>query len=179
MILDMQKTYTNYLNQTKNDDRHCIKIWQRALELQQDLYSRNKERKLAITLVQEQAKKLQQYKKIIHILPKVISVKTNSHPHYVQKSMHLYYLIFIYTFFLQAITPRCRKQVPIESTDIGVEKSFFRFKKFTKLLHNQPIFIDGKVNLSINNYLKCEENSKFTQIITLPTEVNLFIQRIT
>lgn len=65
MILDMRKTYTEYLEQDNETDNQYDKIQIQVLELEQDLYISNKERKQAVTLFQEQIKKLKYYEKII------------------------------------------------------------------------------------------------------------------
>ncbi len=44
MILDMQKTYTEYLDQANKADNKRDKIRTRALGLEQELYISNKER---------------------------------------------------------------------------------------------------------------------------------------
>ena len=68
MILDMQKIYTKYLDQaTKVKDQHD-QIRTHVLGLEQDFHISDKEREQAVTLLQEQAKKLKQYKKMIDTL---------------------------------------------------------------------------------------------------------------
>ena len=64
----MQKIYTKYLNQANKADNQYDKIWVRALGLEQNLHVSNEERKQAVTHLQEQAKKLKRYKKMIDTL---------------------------------------------------------------------------------------------------------------
>lgn len=58
MILDIQKTYIEYLNQTKIGDSSCDKIRMHALKLEQYLHINNKEREQNIILLQKQAENL-------------------------------------------------------------------------------------------------------------------------
>ena len=68
MILDIRKTYTEYLDQANEADNQRNQIRTHALGLEQDLHISNKEREQAVTLLQEQAKKLKRYKKMIDTL---------------------------------------------------------------------------------------------------------------
>ena len=68
MILDMRKTYTEYLNQANEADDQHNQFRTHALRLEQDLHINNEEREQAVMLLQEQAKKLQRYEKIIDTL---------------------------------------------------------------------------------------------------------------
>ncbi len=53
MILDIQKTYTEYLEQANKADKQNDKIRIQALRFEQDFHINNEERKQAITLLQE------------------------------------------------------------------------------------------------------------------------------
>ena len=60
MILDMRKTYTEYLDQANEADNQRNQIRMRALGLEQDLHISNEEREQAVMLLQKQANKLKQ-----------------------------------------------------------------------------------------------------------------------
>ncbi len=61
MILNIRKTYTEYLNQVNEAGKQHDAIRICILGLEQDLHISNVEREEAVTLLQEQAKKLKQY----------------------------------------------------------------------------------------------------------------------
>ena len=77
MILDMRIIYTKYLNQANNANKKCKQICTIALELEQKRQINNNKKNEAITLLETQVGKSNQYKKIINILQNFLLAKKN------------------------------------------------------------------------------------------------------
>ena len=75
MILDMRNIYTEYLNQANHANEQCKEIRIIALGLEQELQISNNERQEAITLLEAQVAKSNQYKKIIDTLQNSLLAK--------------------------------------------------------------------------------------------------------
>ena len=75
MILDMRNIYIKYLNQANHADKQCKEIQTIALGLEQELQISNNERQEAITLLEAQVAKSNQYKKIIDTLQNSLLAK--------------------------------------------------------------------------------------------------------
>ena len=77
MILDMRNIYTKYLNQANHADKQCKKIQTIALGLEQELQISNNKIQEAITLLEAQVAKSNQYKRIIDTLQNSLPAKQN------------------------------------------------------------------------------------------------------
>lgn len=68
----------------------------RALGLEKDFHISNKEKEQAIILLQEQAKKLKWYKKMINTLQNSALVKSNTPSQFIKKPTYQCYPAFTY-----------------------------------------------------------------------------------
>ncbi len=75
MILDMRKTYTEYLDQANKADNQRDKIRTHALRLEQELYISNKKREQAVSLLQQQIVKVKRYERMIDALQISVPLK--------------------------------------------------------------------------------------------------------
>ncbi len=75
MILDMRKTYTEYLDQANKADNQYDEIRTRALGLEQELHISNKEREQAVSLLQQQIVKVKHYERMIDALQSSVPLK--------------------------------------------------------------------------------------------------------
>ncbi len=75
MILDMRKTYMEYLDQANKADNQGDKIRTRDLGLEQELYISNEEREQAVSLLQQQTVKVKRYKRMIDALQSSVPLK--------------------------------------------------------------------------------------------------------
>ncbi len=75
MILDMRKTYMEYLDQANKADNQRDKIRMRALGLEQELYISNEEKKQAVSLLQQQTVKVKYYERMIDALQSSVPLK--------------------------------------------------------------------------------------------------------
>lgn len=75
MILDMQNTYTGYLDQANKANKERNEICTYALALKQRLHISNKERAQAVSFLQQQIIKVKRYKKMIGALQSLVLAK--------------------------------------------------------------------------------------------------------
>ncbi len=144
MIIDMQKIYTEYLDQANKADNQRDEIRMCALGLEQDLHVSNEESEQAVTLLQEQAKKLKRYEKMIDKLQNAASVKPDIPFPSVEKPTHQHHPVFTHALSPQANTPRPSRQPIIQTTHTESKDGLPGFGKLTKALPDPPIFTDGK-----------------------------------
>ena len=104
------------------------------MELKQDLYINNKEKKQVIILFQKQAKKLKKYKKMIDKLQNIAIVKPNITLLFIKKFTYHHYLAFTYALFLQANISifNQSKQPIIQSIYTYSKNSSNRFKNLPR-----------------------------------------------
>ncbi len=65
MILDMRKTYMEYIDQANVADNQRDEIRRRALGLEQELHISNEEIEQAVSLLQQQTVKVKRYERMI------------------------------------------------------------------------------------------------------------------
>ena len=144
MILDMRKTYTEYFDQANKADDQRNQFRTCALGLEQDLHISNEEKEQVVTLLQEQAKKLKRYKKMIDTLQNMASITPDTPLASVEQSTHQRHPVFTHALSSQANTPISSRQSTIQTTHTGSENGSTRNGKLTKVLHDPPIFTDRK-----------------------------------
>ena len=112
--------------------------------LEQDLHISNEEREQAVTLLQEQAKKLKQYEKMIDTLQNTASITLDTPLASIKQSTHQRHPVFTHVLSSQANTPIPSRQSTIRTTHTGSENGSTGNGKLTKALPDPPIFTDGK-----------------------------------
>ena len=75
------------------------------MELEQDFYISNEEKEQAVMFLQEQAKKLKQYEKIIDTLQNTASITPDTPLIFVEQYTHQRHPVFTYALSSQANTP--------------------------------------------------------------------------
>lgn len=152
IILNMQKTYTEYLEQTNETNKQNNKIQIQGLKLEQDFHIGIKEIKQVVTFFQEQVKKLKRYKKIIDILQSPTFAKLDISIPSIEKPTQIRLLLFTHALSPHANIFTSSRQPTIQITYTLSKNSSSRSEKLTKALPDPPIFIDGK-DLSIDKCL--------------------------
>ena len=153
MILDMRKTYTEYLDQANEADDQRDEIRTRALGLKQELHISNEEREQAVSLLQQQTVKVKRYERMIDTLQSSVPLKPYILLSSIERPTDQRGSAF--THALSPIVnrrPPSVSQQPTCNTHTGSDVGSLGSGKLTKALPDPPIFTDGK-DPSIDQWL--------------------------
>ena len=147
IVLDIRTIYIKYLNQANNANKWYNQIWIVALGLEQELQISSNKKTEAITLLEAQVAKSNQYKKIINILQNFFLAKKNQPQQSIKRPTPAQQTIV----FIHGLSPLLNDQHSVTRTP-QLSEIGSTIDKLTKALFDPTLFTDEK-DLSIDQWL--------------------------
>ncbi len=145
MILDMQSIYTKYLDKANKADKKRDEIYTRALGLEQELHISNKEREIAVFILQQQTVNIKRYEKMINALQNSVPLKSDIPLPSIKRPIDQRGPAFTHVLSpLVNRRPPSESQRPTRNIHTRSDDSFLGSGKLIKALPDPPIFTDGK-----------------------------------
>ena len=149
----MQSIYIKYLNKVNKPNKKRNEIRTCALGLEQELYISNKERKQAVSLLQQQTVKVKRYEKMIDALQSSAFAKPNKLLPSIKSPIDQCGSTFTHALSLLVNNQSQSKSKRLtRNTHTRSDDGSFGSGKLTKALLDPPIFTDGK-DPSIDQWL--------------------------